>query len=209
MRRFKLPADYLKWHGKTIACGERSIVEKLRIPGHPANGLVARITRIERRKRQESVEVMFHQLKLARRLFPTNFIKAVGVAPARGVIHRPVLLSREVRLDGLSRQVRQIFYEADARISSKQKVFSNPAYVKHAKRVNKIAKPIAKRMEEAGVMVNTTPANVWFTEKGKPVFFDILRIDLQKAAARLGRKAMQESIRFLTEHQGKEENWGK
>ncbi|MBN2067064.1 MAG: hypothetical protein JW744_01195 [Candidatus Diapherotrites archaeon] len=173
--------------------------------------MVARVTSLEPCKHQESVEVMFHQLKLARRLFPANFIKAVGVAPARGVLHGPVLLSREVRLDGLSRQVRHIFYEADARIASKQKVFSNPAYVKHAERVDRIAKLIAKRMEEAGVIVNTNPANVWFTEKGKPVFFDILRIDLRKASARLGRKAMQDSIHFLAEHQGKGqgETWAK
>ena len=207
MHRYRLPRDYRKWNTKPLVCGERAITSVIRMPGHSANGLVARVTMLRPGRAQEPIEVMYHRTRLARKLFPNNFLRVVGTAPANGVMHGPVLLSKQVKLDALSNKVLRIFYGSENSISAMQKKVRHADYVRHAKRVEEIAKPIARKMCEQGIRVNTNPANVWFTTKGTPIFFDIKDLDLNKVSLKIGRRAAQESVKYLTEHPQSEQTW--
>ncbi len=197
MRRIRLPKNFYNWKNKYIVFSDRAIVAQIRMPGHPAHGLVARTTIMKPGRPEKPPRIMFHEIRLAKKLFPSNFIKVVGVSPARFPFHGSILLSQKVRLDKLSEKVLELYYKGDRSLRSKQKVFTNPDYCRHGNRVSDVAIPIAKRMEQEGILVNTNPANVWFTEKGVPIFFDITKIDAKKIAKNHRGKIVRESTKFL------------
>lgn len=200
MLRIALPKDYSKWGTKVIACAERAIVAEINIPKHPANGLVARIANLEPKRPERPTDVLFHEFRLAGLLFPSNFMKVVGVAKGRGVLHGPALLSKRVAVDKLSKDFLDVFYDGDSRIGAMDRKFGHGVYLAHEARCREIAQPLAKKMEQAGIHVNSNPANVGFTKRGKPIFFEIAKIDLKKLAAALGKKRGQDSLKFLREH---------
>jgi len=202
-----LPADSRKWGTCDAICAERAIVQQLDLPGHPAHGLVARTSMIGALRPQPSPEVMFHQFAIAHALFPENFMQVVGVAPASAANPGPVLLSRPVELDALSRRVLSVFYDGVNTVDSFVSKQRNPDYREHAARVRAIAKHVAKRMGAAGIHVGTNPMNVFFDAHGIPVFFDLKNIASGKLSKHKN-KLVKGSARFLLNHPAEQAKQG-
>jgi len=181
-----------KFKGRNIHTGERALIQRIRGKRIP-RGTVARFGYMEPKREQEPVREMFYKFKIAKSLFPKNFILVRGAFWGDLLRYGEVLLSKKTPLDASSKRLlsrmrredtltMQIGYD-EAQAKARDAFFSSEQFLAHEARVNLVAKPVIAELEKKGIAVNSNPLNVWFDVHGNPVFFDILKLNSAKINA--------------------------
>jgi|GEM_PF-1752030 len=174
-----------KFKGKTLLCGDRAIVQQLHGRGVP-RGTIARFSKLAPRRPQEPAVEMFYKYKIAKSLFPKNFIRVKGAFWGEPLNYGEVLLSEKSRLDVPSKRLiaklRKMGY-SDMTIGDGERLENSMQFKRHEERVEKFAKPVVEELNKRGIFVNQNPLNVWFDIERNPIFFDITFIDSAKINA--------------------------
>lgn len=144
--------------------------------GHPVHGLIARITRSFPIRPQPLEKRVFYRLKIAKLLFPENFV-TVRAATSSRKAQIGYILSEEKRLDEPSKAFIAKFLSGDCGPARIEKIMATREYKSHLERVEKIADPIIVKLARKGLYVNDHPFNIFFDVNGNPVFFDIKGIN--------------------------------
>ncbi|VVB75841.1 Uncharacterised protein [uncultured archaeon] len=181
-----------KFKGRTIHFGERALVQRVRGKRIP-KGTVARFGYMKPKREQEPVKEMFYKFKIAKSLFPKNFILVRGAFWGDLLMYGEVLLSKKTPLDALSKNLLSRMRREDTlttligynpvQVEAQKRFFESAQYKTHAARVESLAKPAIEELKKKGIIVSDNPLNVWFDVHGNPVFFDVLKLDSAKIIA--------------------------